>query len=185
MGFTFQRLDIPDLVLIEPTVLSDERGLFVETYKYPDFAEFGINASFIQDHFSLSLKKGVVRGLHYQKCPMEQGKLVRVSSGEIFDVVVDIRKGSPYYGRWLGMVLSAQNQKICYIPAGFAHGFCTLSDMTTVIYKCTNVYSKEHYCGIIWNDPAIGIDWPLKIPIISDKDSKLPVLDKADNNFTY
>lgn len=185
MGFNFQKLDIPDLVLIEPALFSDERGLFVETYKYPDFSASGIGASFIHDYFSLSLKKGVIRGLHYQKHPMGLSKLVRVSSGEVFDVAVDIRKGSPYYGRWVGLALSAENQKMLYVPEGFAHGFCTLSDMATVVYKCTNVYSEQHYRGIVWSDPAIGIDWPLKNPVLSDKDSKLPVLEKADNNFTY
>jgi len=185
MGFSFKRLKIPDLVLIEPAVFSDQRGFFMETYKYPDFAKFGIDCSFHQDCFSLSEKKGVIRGLHYQKIPMEQGKLVWVSSGEVFDVVVDIRKGSPYYGKWLSIILSEENKRILYIPEGFAHGFCTLLDMSSVVYKCTNIYSEQDYRGIIWKDPAIGIDWPIKNPVISDKDARLPALDKADNNFVY
>jgi len=185
MGFSFKRLRIPDLVLIEPAVFSDARGFFMETYKYGDFAEFGIDCPFVLDYSSLSIKKGVIRGLHYQKSPMEQGKLVGVSSGEIFDVVADIREGSPYYGKWLSIVLSAENKKMLYIPPGFAHGFCTLLDMSVVVYKCTNIYSEGHYRGIIWNDPVIGIDWPIKNPILSEKDSKLPALDKADNNFVY
>jgi len=185
MGFTFERLKIPDLVLIEPEVFSDKRGFFVETYKYPDFSASGIDASFVQDCLSLSVKKGIIRGLHYQKAPMEQGKLVWVSSGEIFDIAVDIRRGSPYYGKWVSVVLSAENKKMLYILPGFAHGFCALSDMSVVLYKYTRVYSEEHYRGILWNDPAIGIDWPVKDPIISDKDAKLPVLEEADNNFVY
>lgn len=185
MGFIFKRLAIPDLVLIEPTVFSDERGFFMETYKYDDFATFGINVSFLQDSLSLSVKKGIIRGMHYQKVPMEQGKLIRVFSGEIFDVAVDIRKGSPYYGKWVSALLSAENKKVLYIPAGFAHGFCVLTDMSAVAYKYTKIYSVEDYRGIIWNDPAIGIDWPIKNPILSDKDSKLPSLEKADNNFIY
>ncbi len=185
MGFIFKKLKIPDLVIIEPAVFSDERGFFMDTYRYDDFAKFGINYSFVQDCLSLSIKKGVVRGLHYQKGPMAQSKLVSVSSGEIFDVTVDIRKGSPYYGKWLSVVLSAENKRGLYIPAGFAHGFCTLSDMSVVVYKYTSIYSEQHYRGIIWNDTSIGIDWPIKNPILSEKDAKLPVLDKADNNFVY
>lgn len=185
MSFSFKRLEIPDLILIEPTVFSDERGFFMETYKYADFVKFGIDSSFFQDCSSLSLKKGTIRGLHYQKAPMEQGKLVRVLSGEIFDVVVDIRNGSPSYGKWLSVILSAENKKMLYVPAGFAHGFCTLLDLSAVVYKCTNIYSQELYRGIIWNDPEIGINWPIKKPILSEKDSKLPTLEEADNNFIY
>lgn len=183
MSFNFKRLEIPDLILIEPTVFSDARGFFIETYRYDDFSKNGISSSFVQDCFSLSTKKGIIRGLHYQKSPMVQGKLVRVSFGEIFDVAVDIRKSSPYYGKWVNVVLSAENKKALYIPQGFAHGFCTLSETSAVAYKYTQVYSEQHYCGIIWNDPAIGIDWPVKNTILSDKDSRLPTLEKADNNF--
>lgn len=185
MGFNFKRLNIPDLILIEPTVFSDARGFFMETYKYDDFVKIGISSFFVQDCFSLSIKKGIIRGLHYQNSPMEQGKLVRVSFGEIFDVAVDIRKGSPYYGKWASVILSAENKKALYIPAGFAHGFCALTDVSAVAYKYTQTYSEQHYRGVVWNDPDIGIDWPVKEPILSDKDSKLPTLEKADNNLIY
>jgi len=185
MPFEFERLEIPDVILIKPKVFTDERGLFMETYKYSDFAEFGIKERFVQDNHSKSIKKGVLRGLHYQKYPVAQGKLIRVVQGEIFDVAVDIRKGSPYYGKWIGVILSSENKNILYIPPGFAHGFCTLSDVIDLIYKCTNVYSPEYERGIIWNDPNIGIEWPVENPILSKRDLQLPTLDKADNNFVY
>jgi len=184
MPFTFKRLEIPDVILIEPQVFSDERGFFTETYKYPDFSQFGIKEQFLQDSQSRSAK-GTVRGLHYQKNPMAQAKLVRAARGEIFDVAVDIRKGSGYYGKWISMVLSAENKKILYIPAGFAHGFCALSEGSELFYKFSNIYSKEHERGIIWDDPQIGIAWPVKKPLLSEKDSGFPVLAGADNNFTY
>lgn len=185
MSLNFKRLEIPDLVLIEPEVFYDERGFFIETYKIDAFKEFGINELFVQDCHSSSARKGILRGLHYQKNPMAQGKLVRVTSGEVFDVAVDIRKGSKYYAKWVSVILSAENKRMLYIPAGFAHGFCALTDRSEVLYKYTNLYSPRDSCGIIWNDPQIGIGWPVKNPIISERDSKLPVLSKADNNFIY
>ncbi len=139
----------------------------------------------MQDSHSYSIRKGIIRGLHYQKNPMAQARLVRVVSGEIFDVVVDIRKGSPYYGKWISTILSFENKKMLYIPEGFAHGFCTLSEQVNIIYKFTKVYSRQHYTGIVWNDPVIGIDWPIKSPVLSERDCAYPVLDKADNNFIY
>jgi dTDP-4-dehydrorhamnose 3,5-epimerase len=183
MPFSFKRLEIPDVILIQPKVFEDERGFFMETYKYPDFVEAGIKEHFLQNNHSRSIKKGVLRGLHYQKNPMAQGKLVRVVIGEIFDVAVDIRGGSPYYGKWVGMIISSNNKHMVFIPPGFAHGFCTLSELTEVEYNCTNVYSPEHEKGIIWNDPDVEIEWPEKNPILSEKDSSFPTLDKADNNF--
>jgi dTDP-4-dehydrorhamnose 3,5-epimerase len=173
--FNFKRLAIADVILIEPRVFGDERGFFMETYKYSDFASFGITEHFVQDNHSRSTKD-VLRGLHYQKPPKAQGKLVRVVVGEIFDVGVDIRQGSPTYGKWVGERLSADNKEMLYIPPGFAHGFCVLSDIAEVTYKVTEEFSPEHDAGIIWNDPDIGIDWPVENPIISPKDAALPSL---------
>lgn len=175
MPFRFERLEIPEVILIEPKVFSDERGFFMETYKYSNFAAFGIKERFVQDNHSRSVK-GVLRGLHYQRPPKAQGKLVRVLVGEIFDVAVDIRKGSPTYGKWVGVMLSAENRWMLYIPPGFAHGFCVLSEEAEVTYKVTEEYSPEHDAGIIWNDPEIGIDWPVEQPILSAKDAGLPPL---------
>ena len=175
MSFTFTHLAIPDVILIEPRVFPDERGFFMESYKYSEFSAFGIKERFVQDNHSHSTK-GVLRGLHYQKAPKAQGKLVRVVVGEIFDVGVDIRKGSPTYGKWVGEVLSAENKRMLYIPAGFAHGFCVLSKEAEVLYKTTEEYAPEYDAGIIWNDPKIGIQWPIEHPILSNKDAALPML---------
>lgn len=185
MQFKFKRLEIPGVVLIEPEIFYDERGFFIETYKYNDFYQIGIRESFIQDCHSKSEKKGILRGLHYQKNPTPQGKIVRVIAGEIFDVAVDIRKGSPYYAKWIGVILSSENRMMLYIPPGFAHGFCTLTDKSEILYKYTKLYSPDDYRGIIWNDKRIGVAWPVRKPIISEKDEKLPALDKADNNFIF
>lgn len=184
MPFRFKRLEIPEAILIELEVFPDERGFFMETYRYSDFAAFGIKEHFVQDNHSRS-KKGVLRGLHYQRPPRAQGKLVRVVVGEIFDVAVDIRKGSPWFGRWVGVTLSAENKRMLYIPPGFAHGFCVMSEEAEVVYKVTEEYSPEHDAGILWNDPEIGIRWPVKDPIVSFKDSRLPFLRKAGNDFVY
>jgi dTDP-4-dehydrorhamnose 3,5-epimerase len=175
MPFSFTRLAIPDVVLIEPTIFPDERGFFMETYKYSDFAAFGIKEHFVQDNHSRSTKD-VLRGLHFQTPPKAQGKLVRVVVGEIFDVGVDIRKGSPTYGKWVGEVLSAENKRMLYIPPGFAHGFCVLSEVAEVLYKTTEEYAPEYDAGIRWNDPEIGIEWPIEHPILSEKDLALPRL---------
>jgi len=173
MSFTFTRLTLPDIILIEPQAFLDERGFFMESYKHSEFSAFGIKERFVQDNHSRSTK-GVLRGLHYQKSPKAQGKLVRVVVGEIFDVAVDIRLGSPTYGKWVGEVLSADNKRMLYIPPGFAHGFCVLSEGAEVLYKTTEEYSPEHDAGIIWNDPEIGIQWPIEHPILSEKDARLP-----------
>ena len=149
---------INGLYVIEPTVHGDERGYFMETYNYNDMKEAGIDAVFVQDNQSLSTK-GVLRGLHYQK-EHPQGKLVRVIRGAVFDVAVDIRKGSDTYGRWFGVELSAENKKQFYISPGFAHGFIVLSDVAEFCYKCTDFYHPEDEGGIAWNDPSIGIEWP-------------------------
>ena len=184
MPFNFRSLKIPELIIIEPQVFQDVRGFFMESYKYSEFASYGIVESFVQDNHSYS-KKGVLRGLHYQNPPRGQGKLVRVILGEIFDVAVDIRKGSPTFGKWVGVVLSAEDRKMLYIPPGFAHGFCVLSDDAEVLYKSTDEYAPEYEAGIVWNDPEIGVDWPVKDPIISSKDASLPALRQARNEFLY
>lgn len=185
MSFKAERLSIPDVILITPEYFKDGRGLFMEIYKKSEFEKLGIKESFVQDNLSMS-KKGVLRGLHYQKAPKAQGKLIKCVRGEIFDVAVDIMKGSPYYGKWIGEYLSDKNKKMLYLPIGFAHGFLVTSNIVEVIYKISCEYSPEHERGIIWNDPRIGIDWPLKgTPIISDRDSQFPTLEQADNNFAY
>jgi dTDP-4-dehydrorhamnose 3,5-epimerase len=184
MPFAFKRLEIPEVVLIEPKVFGDERGFFMETYRMPDFVAAGIKGNFVQDNHSRS-SKGVLRGLHYQNPPFAQGKLVRVVRGEIFDVAVDIRKGSPTWGQWVRVILSEENKNILYVPETFAHGFCVLSGIAEVIYKTTNVYSAESESGIIWNDEDLNIEWPVKEPIISEKDEKLPFLKNADIKFYY
>jgi len=182
--FDFRTLAIPGLVLIEPKTYGDERGAFLETYKHSDFVRSGIPEHFVQDNYSRSIR-GVLRGLHYQLDPKAQGKLVRCVLGRIFDVAVDIRKGSPTYGRWEGKELSGENGLMLFIPAGFAHGFLTLSDTAEVLYKCTEEYSPAHDRGIIWNDRDINIPWEVSEPLLSDKDRLHPRLRDADNNFLY
>lgn len=169
--------EIAGMVVIEPSVLGDERGYFMETYNQRDMEDVGLNMVFVQDNQSMS-KQGVLRGLHYQiKHP--QGKLVRVIRGEVFDVGVDLRKGSPTYGQWHGEVLSAQNKLQLYIPEGFAHGFYVLSEEAEFCYKCTDFYYPGDEGGICWNDPDIAVDWPLIDGIqvlLSEKDRNLPFL---------
>jgi dTDP-4-dehydrorhamnose 3,5-epimerase len=184
MPFTFKKLDIPEIILIEPEVFLDGRGFFMETYKYSDFVHIGIKEHFVQDNFSQSAR-GVLRGLHFQKNPNAQGKLVQCLKGRIFDVAVDIRKGSPTFGRWVSMELSGENKRILYIPPPFAHGFVVLSETADVVYKCTKEYAPEDDRGIIWNDPDIKILWPFKYPVISEKDARLPLLRDADSDFEY
>lgn len=184
MPFDFVKLSIPEVILIKPRVFPDFRGFFMETYKYSDFAMAGIKEHFVQDNFSKSAYS-VLRGLHFQKTPKAQGKLVQCFIGKIFDVVVDIRKGSPTYAKWIGGELSETEGSMLYIPPGFAHGFVVLSNVAEVIYKCTDEYSPEHEKGIIWNDPTIRINWSVKEPILSDKDKQLPYLTEADNNYCY
>lgn len=175
MAFSFKRMDIPEVVLVEPVTYDDKRGSFAETYKLSDFSQFGIDKQFVQVNHSGS-KKNVLRGLHYQLNPMSQGKLVQTVVGKIFDVAVDIRKNSPYYKKWVSANLSSENKRMLYIPEGFAHGFCVLSDNAEVIYYCTREYSPEFDSGIIWNDSSVNIEWPIKNPILSEKDSQLSML---------
>ena len=182
MPFRFQRLEIPDVILITPKIHSDPRGFFVETYKKSDFLENGIKEKFVQDNWSHSMK-GTLRGLHFQKSPRAQAKLVIALKGEVFDVAVDIRKDSPTYGKWVGEILSEKKAQMLYIPAGFAHGFCVLSDEADFVYKVSQEYSTELDSGIFWNDPKIGIDWPIADPLLSEKDLALPLLKDADLNF--
>ncbi|MGM1048156.1 MAG: dTDP-4-dehydrorhamnose 3,5-epimerase [Bacillota bacterium] len=171
--------------LIEPTVHLDHRGFFLESYNEHTLKQSGIGYNFIQDNHSLSCDAGVLRGLHYQLAPEGQTKLVRVTRGAIFDVIVDIRKGSPTFGQWEGFVLSASNYRQLLVPQGFAHGFCTLVPNCEVLYKVDAYYSAEHDRGIAWNDPDLNIEWPFYKPVLSDKDSKHPPLVAAENNFDY
>ncbi len=182
MPFTCTRLEIPHVILIEAMAFQDERGCFKEMYKRSEFVQQGISPVFVQDNLSHSVR-GVLRGLHYQKHPAAQAKLVSVVRGEIFDVAVDIRQGSPTYGRWVAAMLSASNHQMLYVPEGFAHGFCVLSEEADVWYKVSSEYSPDHERGIIWNDPDIGIQWPIQEPLISSRDGQYPILKEADNNF--
>lgn len=182
MPFRFHRLEISDVVLIEPAVLTDERGVFLETYKYSEFAAFGIPDAFVQDNHSRSTR-GVLRGLHYQKKAGAQAKLVRVTSGEIFDVAVDVRHSSPTFGRWVGVRLSDENRKMVFVPSGFAHGFCVLTDSADVLYKASREYDPAQERGIAWNDGDLGIVWPLTHPLLSARDRALPPLRRADIDF--
>lgn len=177
---------LPGVKVIEPKVFGDHRGWFMETYNYSIFKEAGIDIKFVQDNQSFSVAKGTLRGLHYQLNPKAQTKLVRCTRGTIFDVAVDIRKGSPTFGKWFGVELSAENKKQLLIPKGFAHGFMTLTNDVEVQYKVDEFYSPECDRGIIWNDSTIGIDWPINIiPVLSAKDEKAPNLSDADSNFNF
>ena len=184
MPFTFKRLSIPDVILVEPQSFSDDRGFFFESFKESDFFSNGIDKNFVQDNFSHSVN-GVIRGFHFQKAPKAQAKLVTVLKGKIFDVAVDIRKNSPTYGKWVSEILSDDTHNLLYVPEGFAHGFCVISDEADVLYKVSNEYSQEHERSIIWNDPKLNIQWPITKPIISNKDNKLSLLENLDNDFVY
>lgn len=185
-NFKFNKTKIEGVYIIEPMVFGDERGYFMETYCKKDFEEAGLNMDFVQDNQSKS-SKGVLRGLHFQTEHV-QGKLVRVTEGKVFDVAVDLRKGSPTYGQWEGVILSDENKKQFYIPEGFAHGFLVLSDEAVFTYKCTDYYAPDFEGGILWNDPDIGIEWPMegieKI-ILSEKDKKHKLLKDSNLNFKY
>lgn len=176
------RLAIPDVILITPKVFGDERGFFFESYSQRMFEQLtGLRPTFVQDNHSKS-QRGVLRGLHYQLPPKAQGKLVRVTQGEVFDVAVDIRKGSPTFGKWVGEILSAENKNQLWIPEGFAHGFVTLSDTAEFLYKTTDYYAPEYERCIAWDDPAIGIRWPLQeAPKLSAKDIQGKSLAEAES----
>lgn len=178
----FKELHLPGLILIEPKVFNDERGFFLERYVKREFAANGINVDFVQDNHSQS-SQGVLRGLHFQIPPHSQDKLVWVTSGEVYDVAVDLRVSSPTFGQAEGVVLSAENKKMLFIPKGFAHGFQVLSDMADVLYKISDYYYPEFDNGILWNDPNLKIDWPIKEAIVSEKDQKHPLLKDFDSPF--
>ena len=176
MPFSFKKLEIEDVILVTPKVFGDSRGFFMESYQKSAFEQNGIKDNFSQDNHSKSTK-GVLRGLHYQTNPKAQAKLVRCSRGKILDVAVDIRKGSPTFGKWVGEILSEENKNMLYIPAGFAHGFVVLSDEAELLYKASNEYSPENDRGVRWNDPDINVKWGIDFePLISEKDSKQPFL---------
>lgn len=173
--FIFTKLSVPEVILVEPKIFEDHRGFFVETYNEKEFIEGGINERFVQDNLSFSVK-GVIRGLHFSLPPHETAKLVRCASGEILDVAVDVRPHSLTFGTWVSAVLSSENRKMLFVPKGFAHGFCVLSDTAHVAYKVTDYYFPESDSGIIFNDPDLAIDWSVKEPILSEKDKILPLL---------
>jgi dTDP-4-dehydrorhamnose 3,5-epimerase len=183
----YTQLNIPDIILIEPQVFGDHRGFFMETFRDDEFnlevaqKKNAAHITFVQDNHSKS-SQGILRGLHYQiKHP--QGKLVRVTSGEVFDVAVDIRKSSPFFGKWAGVLLSAENKKALWVPPGFAHGFYVLSNEAEFTYKCTDYYAPEYEKSILWNDPSIAVDWPIipgSSPILSQKDEQGSTLEKAE-----
>lgn len=182
MSFIFTKLKIPEVILIQTDLYGDNRGFFMEVYKHSEFIKESISDEFVQDSHSMSTKN-VLRGLHYQLYPKAQGKIIRCIKGKIFDVAVDIRPSSKNYGKWISVNLSEENHDELFIPAGFAHGFCVLSDRAEILYKQTNEYSLEHERGILWNDPTINIEWPIDSPIIAERDSKFPILQSAENNY--
>jgi dTDP-4-dehydrorhamnose 3,5-epimerase len=166
--------DLPGVLIIEPRVFGDARGFFMETWQQQRYAEAGIPERFVQDNLSFS-RQGILRGLHYQH-PQAQGKLVYVLQGEVYDVAVDIRVGSPHFGRWAGVTLSADNKRQFYVPPGFAHGFCVTSEMALFAYKCTEFYNPALEGSVRWDDPELGINWPSPEPLLSDKDREAPLL---------
>jgi dTDP-4-dehydrorhamnose 3,5-epimerase len=170
-------------MIIEPEVFGDHRGFFMESYNEKKFKQHELNIHFVQDNHSLSAESGTIRGLHYQLQPKAQTKLIRVISGAIYDVVVDIRKDSSTFGQWIGAILSENNKRQLLVPKGFAHGFCTIVPNTEVMYKVDQYYSPEYDRGILWNDPAIGIDWPTSNPVLSEKDKTNPCLKDTEINF--
>lgn len=174
------QIDIPGVLLFEPVLLSDHRGAFVETYHEDRYRNAGIRERFVQDNYSRSIRH-TLRGLHFQE-PQAQGKLVMALEGTVFDVVVDIRKGSPTFGKWYGVELSGDNLRQMYIPPGCAHGFCVTSASASFLYKCTAYYSPEHDRGVRWNDTALGIPWPISQPILSRKDENLRTLNAIDQD---
>jgi dTDP-4-dehydrorhamnose 3,5-epimerase len=170
----FIRSDLDGVILIKPDVYSDHRGFFLESYTLQKFADGGIGVSFVQDNHSRSAQKGVLRGLHFQKPPCAQSKLIRATRGAIWDVAVDLRALSPTYGTWRAFELTAENFLMLFVPAGFAHGFCTLAENTEVQYKVDSVYAPAHDSGIRWNDPDLAISWPVTEPVLSKKDAEHP-----------
>jgi len=177
--------NLPEVILIEPQFLSDEQGWFAETYNRSAFEAHGIISNFVQDNHSRSTSRGILRGLHFQKRPAAQGKLVRCILGEVFDVAVDIRKGSPTYSKWVSAILSAENHAMMWVPPGFAHGLLTTGDTTEITYKVTSEYILSLYRSVRWNDPVMAIDWQITNPILSKRDAEAPLLEDVDNNFVW
>jgi dTDP-4-dehydrorhamnose 3,5-epimerase len=175
VALEFVQTTLPGIIMIKSVVFQDPRGFFMETFHQEKYREGGIDGVFVQDNFSHS-QKNTLRGLHYQ-LRYPQGKLIYALRGEIFDVVVDIRQGSPTFGKWESFILSGENRYQLFVPEGYAHGFCILSDTADVVYKCTDFYAPNDDFGVLWSDPTIGIDWPVKEPLLSEKDTKYPVLD--------
>jgi dTDP-4-dehydrorhamnose 3,5-epimerase len=184
-NFSSERLAIPALVLVRVRKFADSRGHFVETFRKADFAEMGIGCDFVQDNQAFSAEPGTIRGLHFQVPPHAQAKLVRVLRGAVYDVAVDLRRGSPTYGRWCGARLTAEGGEQIFVPRGFAHGYCTLEPDTMVAYKVDSYYAPQSEAGLIWNDAEIGIDWtmPADKVLVSDKDAKLGSLRSFDTPF--
>lgn len=180
-----KRIDttLDGVFLLDPSVFQDTRGYFTESYNQRRLQSVGIDVTFVQDNESLSTLPGTIRGLHYQLNPMAQSKLVRVLSGAIYDVVVDLRRDSVTYGQWLSFVLTADSHRQLFIPKGFAHGFCTLVPDTTIAYKVDAFYSPQHDRGILWRDPYLAIDWPVTSPLLSDKDQGYPLFHDAEHDF--
>lgn len=176
---------LQDVKIIETAVFGDHRGFFTESYTEDKFHEVGVTNKFIQDNHSLSTEPGTIRGMHYQLAPKAQTKLLRCTTGVIYDVLVDMRKGSPTYGQWEGYILSEFNHRQLLVPRGFAHGFCTLTKDVNVQYKVDELYSPEHDRGIAFDDPEVGIEWPMNAAILSDKDKNHPSLKNAENNFVW
>lgn len=172
------------MVILEPKVFGDHRGFFMETYNEEVFRNHGLTETFVQDNMSRS-KKGTLRGMHYQLAPHAQGKLVRVTYGEVFDAGVDLRRSSPTYGKWFGLHLTGENKKALYVPPGFAHGFLVLSDEAEFHYKCTSLYAPKFDRGMRWNDPKVGIEWPMDPDpeMLSEKDRTAPLFEDAESNF--
>ena len=178
-----EKTPIEGLLILTPRRFGDARGFFSESWNAATMADAGINLAFVQDNHSLSARKGTLRGLHFQTPPMAQDKLVRCGRGSLFDVAVDIRSGSATFGQWFGTELSAENGRQLLVPVGFAHGFVTLSDDTEICYKCTAPYAPECDAGIAWNDPAIGVDWGVSDPVLSDKDAQAGTLEQVGTPF--
>lgn len=179
MPFSFKSLTIPEVILVEPKVFSDDRGYFLESFKSSDFLSHHVPICFVQDNLSLS-KQNVIRGMHFQKKPKEQGKLVSVMKGRVLDVAVDLRKESPTFMKWVAVELDDKDHAMLYIPEGFAHGFLTLTDNVCLVYKCTNEYDPKFDAGFRWDDPDIGIEWPVNKPVVSEKDQQLPMIKDLD-----
>jgi dTDP-4-dehydrorhamnose 3,5-epimerase len=175
MPFTFSPTSLPGVTIVEPRVFTDHRGFFMETYRKSEFAAAGIDAEFVQDNHSRSVR-GTLRGLHLQRAPKSQGKLVRVLEGEVFDVAADVRPDSPTYGVWVSVVLSAENRRSVFIPSGYAHGFCVTSPEAQILYKTTDEYAPELEWGVRWDDPLLAIRWPLSDPLLSERDQHWPLL---------